>query len=535
MTAAEFARLARIPFEWLFDALVDAARCDRAMLLLLTGYAATWTLCGSIFHGSQDLHPDMTELLAWSRDPSLGYLKHPPLAAWLVWLWFSVFPLTDWSYYLLAMLMPTIALWTFWRLSADYLDIEKRVVGVVLLMLIPFYSIIPLKFNANTVLLPTWAATTFWFLRSYKKSSTLYGALAGIGAAACMLGKYWSVFLLAGLFLAALIDSRRSAYFRSAAPWITVAAGCAVLGPHLVWLYQHDFVPFEYAMGRHVAGSFAGTAAKALGYLTGSTAYVAVPVVLVLAVARPSRSMIADMIWPADSERRLVAATFWGPLLLPVVAALAGGFNLSSLWSMPAWTLLPVLLLSSPTVQISPINLHRILVAAVAVPLVMLIASPAIAVAIKLTGNIPPSMTHGRLLAAEVERAWHQATPQPLRFVGCDVADQVIAYARDRPRSLPIRSFHGNIADEVYADAQGWPRTLPDASSDAQLAQSGMALICLADSADPNFDPNWVKSASARAARDPASRRVDVEIVRNFLGIPGRSQRYVIFIIPPQH
>jgi hypothetical protein len=64
-------------------------------------------------------------------------------------------------------------------------------------MFIPFYNFHALKFNPNTVLLPTWAGTTFWFLRSYKTRGVIYSALAGIGAGACMLGKYWSVFLLA--------------------------------------------------------------------------------------------------------------------------------------------------------------------------------------------------------------------------------------------------------------------------------------------------------------------------------------------------
>jgi|SRR5437588_8067985 hypothetical protein len=116
MTAVKVARLVSGPFERLSSALIDAKRCDRAVLLLLVGYAATWTLYGSIARSSQDLHPDMTELISWSRDLSLGYLKHPPLAAWLVRLWFNLLPLTDWSYYLLAMLMPTIAMWIFWRL-----------------------------------------------------------------------------------------------------------------------------------------------------------------------------------------------------------------------------------------------------------------------------------------------------------------------------------------------------------------------------------------------------------------------------------
>jgi hypothetical protein len=56
-----------------------------------------------------------------------------------------------------------------------------------------------------------------------------------------------------------------------------------------------------------------------------------------------------------------------------------------------------------------------------------------------------------------------------------------------------------------------------------------MALVCSADEA------NWVAAAAQRAARDPASRRIDIEIARNFLGIAGRPQHYVVFIIPPPH
>ena len=65
-----------------------------------------------------------------------------------------MFPVAEWSYYLLAMAMPTLTLWIVWRLSADYLDAEKRVAGLALLMLVPFFNFHALKFNVNTVLMP---------------------------------------------------------------------------------------------------------------------------------------------------------------------------------------------------------------------------------------------------------------------------------------------------------------------------------------------------------------------------------------------
>jgi 4-amino-4-deoxy-L-arabinose transferase-like glycosyltransferase len=510
------------------EILRDGARADRAMLLLLTGYALVWTLYGSIAKSSQDLHPDMAELISWSRDLALGYPKHPPLGAWLAWLWFSVFPLEDWSFYLLAMLMPVLALWIFWRLSADYLDIDKRIFGVALLMVMPFYNFHALKYNANTLLMPAWAATTFAFLRSYRSRSAVDGALAGACAAISMLAKYWSVFLLVGLIAAALIDPRRRGYFRSAAPWVTVAVGLAVLGPHLVWLYQHDFMLVQYAIARHPAESVAHGIGQVFSYFADLIAYAAAPVVLAIVLLRPSRATIAEMVWPSDRERRLAAVAFWGPLLLPLAGTLALGTAPTALWSMPAWTLLPVLMLGPEAIKAETRKLQVMLGVVVAEPLIMLIAAPAIALAIHRIG-VEPSAAHGRLLAADTEQAWRQVTSQPLRLVGCDMADEVITYAKDQPRALPWRFFNGDVADLVYAEGRGWPPRPKDPQiSEAELAATGMALVCSADRSD------WLQAAAARAAREPSSRRLDVEARRDFLGFAGRPARYVIFIIPPR-
>ena len=86
-SGADFLRLARNPFERLFDALVDPTRRERPVVLLLAGYAATWTLYAIIAKGGpRDLHYDMGEFVAWSRERVLASStpKHPPLGAWLV-------------------------------------------------------------------------------------------------------------------------------------------------------------------------------------------------------------------------------------------------------------------------------------------------------------------------------------------------------------------------------------------------------------------------------------------------------------------
>ena len=492
------------PFARLRTALTDPARRERTVIVLLAVYWLVWTAYGTISKAPQGLHPDMTEIVVWSRAPALGYLKHPPVAAWLAAGWFAVFPMAEWTFYLLAMLMPVAALWIAWRLMADYLDAEKRVAGLALLALVPFFNFHALKYNVNTVLMPLWAVTTLWFLRSYRTRSAGYAALAGLGAALSMLGKYWSVFLIAGLVVAALADRRRSAYFRSPAPWITIAVGLVAMAPHLWWLVDSDFAPFTYAMSVHGEKSLAIAAESTLGYLGGSLGYVAVPLVIVLVMAR--RPAVLAGPWVADGERRLVLAAFWAPLLLPVVGAIAGDTAITSLWSMSAWTLLPVALLAPVALTVRPRDTERLLMLAVALPLVMLVVSPAIAWFTR--DKARPVEAQAQLLAREVDRIWRLTTPLPLRFVGGDpgVAYGVVTWSADRPRAL--------------ANMPAPPAGV--------LRRDGVAIVCLTE------DTGCKANAAKAAGRTAGSRVIVSTIVRGFWGRLGKPQSYTITLVPPE-
>jgi 4-amino-4-deoxy-L-arabinose transferase-like glycosyltransferase len=346
------------PFERLIDALTDPVRRERNVVWLLVAYCAAWSLYGALAKGSQDIHFDMGEMFAWSRDAGIGTPKHPPLSAWLVRAWFSLFPQTDWSYYLFAMVLATFALWVAWRVSEHYLDGEKRVAGLLLLIFVPFFNFHALKFNANTILIPLWALTTWFFLRSFETRSVIWAALAGTAATAAMMGKYWSIFLLAGLGVAALADPRRAQYFRSAAPWVTIAVGAILFAPHVAWIVANDFAPFTYAVVAHQS-TLASSALSGLGFLLGVAAYVAAPIVIALVLTRPSMAAIGDSIWPRTPERRLVLIAFLAPLILPALATVLMKVEIVSLWAMSAMTLLPVVLLSSPLVALACTGLRR--------------------------------------------------------------------------------------------------------------------------------------------------------------------------------
>src|SRR5262249_41627140 len=102
------------PVELLLKRLVEPRSQASTILAVLIAYVAIWTIYGVLAKASQGVHYDMAELAAWARELAWGYWKHPPFAAWVVYGWFALFPVADWSFYLLGMTVAALALWLSW-------------------------------------------------------------------------------------------------------------------------------------------------------------------------------------------------------------------------------------------------------------------------------------------------------------------------------------------------------------------------------------------------------------------------------------
>lgn len=499
--------------ERLIAALVDPPHGRRNVVLLLTAYALVWTLYAALANASNDLPVDMGEAVIWSRNLAFGYHSEPPLMAWIAWLWFAVFPLTDWTFYLLSMALAAVALGFAWALLGDYVPSEKRVAGLAVLSLVPFYNIQALKFNADSVLLAFWAATTFWFLRALRGSDIKYAALAGLGAGACMLGKYWSVMLIGGLALAVLVSQRRRAFFRSPAPWVMAAVGAFVFMPNLVWLWTHDFGPILFDINLHAATGSVSVLERAVNYVKETGAAAAAPVMLVLLAALPDIATGVDMIWPREAERRVLVVACVAPMLvLPIAFALVFNVAMAARWAIPTIVLLPVVLLSPAGITLNRSAVTHLVALAVVFPLAMVVLAPAIAAQYQRSGK-NPFIRQFRLVAQQVDLSWRDATRQPMRLFGSGslMIDGVAVYLADRPSTFNV-------------DA---PTHTPWANED-RIARDGIALVCWLG------DRICLSRMEALTADAPTVRRRDIELSRPFLGIEGVWVGYRIAIILPR-
>jgi len=417
-------------------ALLDGIEKGWGIPALIVGFAATWMLFLTIAYLGADLHPDVLE--AWSvvRSFAWGNAKHPPLMGWAAHAWTLVFPLTDWSFQLLAMTNAAVALWAVDLIARRFVRGDKRAVVVLLLMLLPTYQFHAQRFNANSVLLAVWPMATYCFLRSFETRDSKWAAAAGALAAIAMLGKYYSVFLVGGFAFAAVCHPQRRIYFRSPAPWVSIVVGVVVLAPHLYWLATTGAAPFEYAIQAHGGRKFWPSVREACMFLLEIAAIVAIPALswLFIAESRLRR-------FPADFRAmspglRLLFLVFVATIGFPPIVAVAFGTDMTSLWAMQGLFLIAILAVCAanyPIERFYTVNL-TVLVIGIAV-VAVIIAAPMHAFYRNAYGYEERRNAY-RLAALELTRRWHQVSRFPIPAISGDnaLAFATAFYSPDHPR-----------------------------------------------------------------------------------------------------
>ena len=500
------------PLEHPIDAWYNLERSGRATWILLALFVLAWTTFQVLAFASIDLHPDLTEIYAWSRHPSAGYYKHPPLPALVAAGWFAVFPVADWSIHLLAIVTSALALFVVDLIARRYLSGDKRLLALLLLLLTPFYQFHGQRFNNNQVLLWAWPLATYCFLRAFETRAIVWAAATGAATALAMLGKYYSIYLVAALVVAALAHPARWTYLRSPSPWISAIVGIVTLAPHLHWLVTTGAEPFKYAYAVHGEASLMLLVAGSAIYVLGAVGYVALPIAIYLLAVRPDRRTLADALWPADPDRRMLVVLLAVMILLPALSAPFLGLLVTSLWTMEAWFLLPIILLAPTTVVLLRRNAVRVAFFVLVLTAVMLVVAPLIAWT-RHTRDDQQGRSFYRLVSDEIMREWRRHTDRPLTIVMGDLntVPAVSFYTTDHPDSVP--DFVLRVVPWVTAE---------------RLKREGWAMVCRQD------DVLCVSEAVRRSSVEPRAGRSDIEVARRYLGKFGKSERFMLIIVPPK-
>ena len=217
-------------------------------LLFLSLHLIIWTLVPSLTN--ENLPLDTIEALAWGSNLDWGFNKHPPFSAFAVEIFYQIFGNKDWAYYLLSQIFVLTAFIIVFKFAYDFFDnFNFAFLSIILLEGIFFYNYTTPEFNVNISQLPFWASTIYFSWRCIKNEKTFDYILLGFFMGLGFLSKYLFLYLILGikfLFIYLIIKKKiKSFNFLLVGPVALIT-----IFPHLIWLFQNDFITLNYGFQR---------------------------------------------------------------------------------------------------------------------------------------------------------------------------------------------------------------------------------------------------------------------------------------------
>jgi dolichol-phosphate mannosyltransferase len=207
-----------------------------------------------LIYGAQvELMPEETYYWNYSRHLDIGYLDHPPMVGWLIWLGTAAFGDTQFGVRAGAMSCGVISALFTYRLTRNLFGEPSALVAVVLLQTLPFFFLAGMLMTPDVPLTAAWIAAVYFLERALiaERANAWWGVGLCLGLG--MLSKYTIGLLGLSAFLFMLFDARARQWLRRWQPYAAACLAFAVFSPVIVWNAQHEWASFAFQTSRRLA------------------------------------------------------------------------------------------------------------------------------------------------------------------------------------------------------------------------------------------------------------------------------------------
>lgn len=308
----------------------------RAFAGFLALHIAVWTALPAALYPNLPL--DLIEALNYGREWQLGYDKLPPLPWWLVEIAHRLIG-HDFAYYLLAQIAVTIGFAFVWATARPLVGAVGALMALLIIDGLHYLNFTAAKFNHDVVQLPFWAMAGFAFHRALRGGGLRYWVLLGLAIGLALWAKYFVVMLAVPFALFLLLDRDARKHLATPGPYVAAAVALLTMLPHIVWLFENDFLPFAYAEARATPSrGLIDHLWHPLQFAVGQWFFM----IPALAIAAPlffprAREKEAG----ADAyDRRIVTLLAFGPALAVAALSAVTGRGTIAMWGYPLWMFL---------------------------------------------------------------------------------------------------------------------------------------------------------------------------------------------------
>ena len=404
-----------------------------------------WTLIPSLTN--KNLPLDVIEALAWGSNLDWGFNKHPPMSAFFPEVFFQIFGSQDWAYYLLSQIFVLIAFYYVFKFAYEVLgNIKLSLISVLLLESIYFYNFTTPEFNVNVCQLPFWSLVVYysWKIYDTKDIKFIDCFLIGLFAAVGFLSKYLFIYLLASITLLFiyLIFVKRTKKF-DFKYLITIEVFLVLLVPHLIWLFNNDFITLTYGLKRTgLEGSGILDHLKYPIIFLGKQIGILIPFFFLIYLLIKKIKFKLNL-----KDKKLLFLLFINilPIVLMLLTSLITGSKIRTMWMTPFYLFFGVLFVYISQSQINTKKINSFLYGF----LFLFFLSPILYSYDSISKTDKRTDYPGKEVAAKVQIVWQQDFDKEIEFVIGNEwkAGNLSYHLKSRP------TWEGFINDEIFSIA----------------------------------------------------------------------------------
>lgn len=315
-------------------------KINKNLSLFLLCHLLVWSVLPILMR--PNLPMDSAEALVWGFIGEWGTNKHPPVSGFFANL---IYQLTSSpaSLYVLSQLFVVTGLAYVYKLARLFLPEQKALIAALILEGVAYYSLVTPEYNVNIIALLLWPAAAYHFYCGVKHNRLTDWLLFGVFAGLNVLTKYVSGILLLCLAAYLVLTKPGRACFRSWKLYVAAAVALAVVAPHIIWLWQHDWFVLDYFLARSGGGKSYPFGLAHLIYplkFIGAQILTSAFAWLVLLAARRYSPKEAVAVSAADRTFIFFAGIL--PVLVMAAISLVFGIKLKSMWGSPVLYMLGI-------------------------------------------------------------------------------------------------------------------------------------------------------------------------------------------------
>ncbi|MEM9574354.1 MAG: glycosyltransferase family 39 protein [Pseudomonadota bacterium] len=416
-----------------------------------------WALYANFSKYNLDTYRDMLENYSWGIRWQWGNSKHPPVFGWITAAWFEIFPRTNLAYRFLSSINIGVSLALMLLISSRYLNKNQQLATLAVALGLPLLGFVALDYNANSAMIPFWAASFLFYLRVLEKPNLIDGLALGLFAGLAMMVKYHSAVLLLAIFIHSIADKEVRTLWRTPAPWAAaIAFGIAVM-PHITWLFENTFSSIRFAALDQGARDFGNIIFRQAEFFVAQFLY-ALPGLIILGLYRrpkdgfPLFDFAQFGVLGHTAKGRALLVVGLLPVPLTMTLALVLWVPLTSNWLAPVFIFTPILLVLLLSKTIADKRWWTGPAFILVFSVVLLALSPLI------RSSILSAARHNTVLpiidiVRTAETLWDEEAANELAYVGGDAELSYGSsfYVKSRPYSISGEAFESrrwiNAAD----------------------------------------------------------------------------------------